>query len=480
MRQHKLILAALLLLSLAGNSLASSRKPNILFILIDDMGYGDLRSYDADAAPTPRIDQLAEEGIRFTQFYVSSPICSPSRCSFVTGQWPQRWKITSYLFDRRLNERRGMAQWLDPVGAVPRPDPARRPATRPGTSASGTSAVGATSATRRSSPTTASTQRSPNFEGLGDRILPHGRQVRRLRTERDRLGVASEKLGRGKVTWDDRSIITTRFAERAIAFIDKAVADGKPFYVNLWPDDVHSPFFPPAATAHRRGEARPVSRGRSGDRRAARTDLRPRRRHAGARDNTIIISPATTAPSPAQGRPGRSAATKGNLYEGRHPRAAHRLGPVYSSAPIVPARRTRRRSSRGWMSFLDLPSPACPRTTATDRTPPRPGSASKPSRSVRTPFGARPPDRPGPTQGPVSQIWQSVTANLSSSAWPTAPPASSTISHPTLASPTILPRPTPTAPHTRRLGCSNGITPCPRTTPIPPTPPAPARMSKAD
>src|SRR3954463_4638420 len=58
-----------------------AKRPNVLFILIDDMGYGDLGCYDKQAAPTPRIDELAKEGIRFTQFYVSMPICSPSRCS---------------------------------------------------------------------------------------------------------------------------------------------------------------------------------------------------------------------------------------------------------------------------------------------------------------------------------------------------------------------------------------------------------------
>ena len=63
-----ILLSTLLLLSTS--ALAAPRKPNILFILLDDMGYGDLTCSDPQAAPTPRIDQLAKEGIRFTQFYV--------------------------------------------------------------------------------------------------------------------------------------------------------------------------------------------------------------------------------------------------------------------------------------------------------------------------------------------------------------------------------------------------------------------------
>ena len=63
---------------------------------------------------TPHVDGLAKEGIRFTQFYVDSPICSPSRTALTTGQYPARWRITSYLASRKENERRGIAQWLDP------------------------------------------------------------------------------------------------------------------------------------------------------------------------------------------------------------------------------------------------------------------------------------------------------------------------------------------------------------------------------
>ena len=62
----------------------------------------------------PILTELANEGIRFEQFYVNSPICSPSRVAISTGQYPQRWKISSYLGHRAQNEKRGMAQWLDP------------------------------------------------------------------------------------------------------------------------------------------------------------------------------------------------------------------------------------------------------------------------------------------------------------------------------------------------------------------------------
>ena len=73
---------ALLLLFLPRESHATAR-PNVLFILIDDMGYADLSCYGEKRIQTPHLDQLAHEGIRFTQFYVAAPICSPSRTGFL-------------------------------------------------------------------------------------------------------------------------------------------------------------------------------------------------------------------------------------------------------------------------------------------------------------------------------------------------------------------------------------------------------------
>ena len=63
--------------------------PNIIIIYADDLGYGDLGSYGGDI-PTPNIDRIGQAGIRFTDFYVSAPVCTPSRYSLLTGSYPQR------------------------------------------------------------------------------------------------------------------------------------------------------------------------------------------------------------------------------------------------------------------------------------------------------------------------------------------------------------------------------------------------------
>src|SRR5438128_2127420 len=65
---------------------APQTKPNVIFILSDDLGYGDLGCYGQTKIKTPNIDQLAREGMRFTQCYAGNPVCAPSRCTLMTGK----------------------------------------------------------------------------------------------------------------------------------------------------------------------------------------------------------------------------------------------------------------------------------------------------------------------------------------------------------------------------------------------------------
>src|SRR5690606_15391767 len=67
----------------------TNHKPNVVIIYADDLGYGDLSCYGGDI-PTPHIDELAENGIRFADFYVAAPVCTPSRFALLTGIYPHR------------------------------------------------------------------------------------------------------------------------------------------------------------------------------------------------------------------------------------------------------------------------------------------------------------------------------------------------------------------------------------------------------
>lgn len=79
------MLATALLTSVLTLSQVPNRPPNIVYIMADDLGYGELGCYGQAKIPTPNIDRLAKEGIRLNRFYVASPVCAPTRCSLLTG-----------------------------------------------------------------------------------------------------------------------------------------------------------------------------------------------------------------------------------------------------------------------------------------------------------------------------------------------------------------------------------------------------------
>jgi arylsulfatase len=112
--RYKLIFLALIIIGSSCNRGAdqksdTSEHPNIIFILADDLGYNELGCYGQEIIRTPHIDQLAAEGMRFTQHYSGSPVCAPSRCVLLTGMH------TGHSFIRDNHE-------IDPEGQLPLPD----------------------------------------------------------------------------------------------------------------------------------------------------------------------------------------------------------------------------------------------------------------------------------------------------------------------------------------------------------------------
>ena len=84
-------------------------KPNVVVILMDDLGYGDIGSYGVKDALTPNLDRLAREGVRLTDAYANGPTCSPTRAGFVTGQYQQRYRIEWPLGADAGDTARGLA-----------------------------------------------------------------------------------------------------------------------------------------------------------------------------------------------------------------------------------------------------------------------------------------------------------------------------------------------------------------------------------
>jgi N-acetylgalactosamine-6-sulfatase len=108
------LLTFLALCLLAAGRAHAAPPPNILFILADDLGWGDLGCYGHPTLKTPRLDRLAREGTLFTQYYANGSVCSPTRAALMTGQYPARHRIHGHFATPQANADRGMAHWLDP------------------------------------------------------------------------------------------------------------------------------------------------------------------------------------------------------------------------------------------------------------------------------------------------------------------------------------------------------------------------------
>lgn len=238
------ILVTLFCVSASLSKVHAADKPNIIVVFIDDMGYSDFSCFGG-TVETQHVDRLAAEGIRFTNFYVNSPICSPSRVALTTGQYPHRWRITSFLNNRRGNTKRGMAQWLDPKA----PTLARQlKAHGYSTGHFGKWHMGGQRDVDDAPPITdyGFDKSLTNFEGMGPKLLPLTKKPNPDGGEPivGRIWDKAEQLGDG-FQWRQRSEITTGFVDAALTFIDQSAGEEKPFFINLWPDDVHGPFWPP-------------------------------------------------------------------------------------------------------------------------------------------------------------------------------------------------------------------------------------------
>ena len=309
---------------------AETRNPNIVLVFIDDMGWGDFSCFGNEAAKTPQIDRLAREGIRFEQFYVNSPICSPSRTAISTGQYPQRWRITSYLAHRAMNRQRGMAQWLDPEAPM-----LARFLQQAGyaTGHFGKWHMGGQRDVDDAPPITAYgfDQSLTNFEGMGPKLLPL--TLKPGQDKPGRIWGPAERLGDG-YRWMLRSKITGGFVDEAIPFMRQAQEAGKPFYINLWPDDVHSPFWPPVDKWADGKRGLYLSVLQEMDRQLGKL-FQVIREDPALRANTLVLVCSDNGPEQGAGRAGPFRGFKTHLFEGgiRSPLVA--WGPGLVSADKV-------------------------------------------------------------------------------------------------------------------------------------------------
>ncbi len=223
---------------------AVAKKPNIVVILADDLGYGDTGPYGAKAIRTPAIDRLAKEGVRFTQFYSSASVCSPSRAGLLTGRYPVRTGVSYIIFaselslQHRLNislarigTRLGMSEFHDSyVSGLPDSEitiPEALKVAGYTTGMVGKWHLGDFSHDPRYLPTR---HGFDFFEGL-----PHSNDefpVAYWRNEKE----ITPNVGL------DQEHLSADFTRAAVEFID--TNKNRPFFLYVAPKDVHLPFFP--------------------------------------------------------------------------------------------------------------------------------------------------------------------------------------------------------------------------------------------
>ncbi|MFK7911085.1 MAG: sulfatase [Akkermansiaceae bacterium] len=193
----------ILLFSLMTCMASAKEKPNILFIFADDWGWGDLSCHGHPYVKTPNIDKLAATGTDFHKFTVASGVCSPSRAAVMTGHFPARYKIDGHFAWVPSNAKRGMPDWLSPdAPLLPR------------------MLQKAGYATAHFGKWHLSNNMIPDSPLPGE----YGYD------EYGAFNCAGEQM---PVHEDARN---------AISFIEKSNASGKPFFINLWIHEPHTPF----------------------------------------------------------------------------------------------------------------------------------------------------------------------------------------------------------------------------------------------
>ncbi len=296
-----LIAAALGLLAAEASP---AQKPNVVIILMDDFGWGDPACYGNKLVKTPNIDRLAREGIRFTQGYVAGPICSPSRCGLITGNFPARWNITSYLQTKAGNKACAMDDYLDPrAPSLPRMLQGAGYAT----AHIGKWHLGGGRDVTDAPPFKAygydlglGTYESPEPAApLGSKTVPWG---------------PPDKLEPQQVPRHQR---TAWMVDQTLAFLREN--SEKPCFVNLWLDDTHTPFSPSAEQmklAKAPGDAEPTTRYKAV---MTEADKQIGRLLDGLKGtNTLVVFLGDNGPSPPLERQ-RTAGLRGqklSLYEG--------------------------------------------------------------------------------------------------------------------------------------------------------------------
>jgi arylsulfatase A-like enzyme len=293
---HFAVLTAVL--GIAAPSPAAETRPHVVLILADDLGPGDLGCYGGTLTPTPNIDRLAKEGTRFTQYYSASPICSPSRAGLITGMFPARWRITSFLQTRAGNRGCEQADYLDPK---------------------------APSLPRQLREAGYATAHFGKWHLGGGRDVDDAPKFAAYGYD-EHAGTWESPEPHPDITatnwiWSDKDKVkrwqrSGFFVDKTLDFLRRRKDAGKPGFVNLWLDDPHTPWVPEAGAP--KGETRENLRGvmKETDRQVGR--LLDGLNEMGIDRETVLIFTSDNGALPTfkGARSGGLRASKLSLYEG--------------------------------------------------------------------------------------------------------------------------------------------------------------------
>ena len=290
-------------LSASGQRQASKKQqtpPNIIIILTDDMGFSDVGAFGGKFVPTPNIDRIATEGLKFPQYYSAAPICSPSRTGLLTGTYPGRWNFTTYLDNKKHNKDAEQIDFLNTEA------PTMAKFFKNAGYATGHFGKWHMGGGR-------DVTNAPGFAKYG-----YDAHVSTYESpEPDPAITATNWI------WSDKDSI--KRWDRSQYFVDKTLEfmqqhKGQPCFINLWPDDVHTPWVPKPETG--------------------KTPLKPQQEEAlklvlqtydeqigrlleglkriGEDKNTIVIFTSDNGPAPRLDgrRTGGLRGAKASLYEG--------------------------------------------------------------------------------------------------------------------------------------------------------------------
>ncbi len=250
---NKIIVVSLLAIFCALGA-AAADKPNVVIIFNDDQGYQDLGCFGSPDIKTPRVDQMAREGMRFTDFYVAAPVCSASRSALMTGCYPQRVGVQGVFFPNRGHQ--GMdpkyvtiAETLKSAGYA--------------TAAIGKWHLGDAEEFLPTNqgfdsyygiPYSNDMHPAKDMKYADDCLFREGQSLQTLKAAfAGELKNGSPKSLKNKVPLmrnteciefpADQTSITRRFADEGIQFISGSVTSGKPFFLYLANSMPHTPLY---------------------------------------------------------------------------------------------------------------------------------------------------------------------------------------------------------------------------------------------